>query len=798
MIKTLLKIAYRNLLNNKVYSVINICGLALSMAVCILIALWIDDELKIDKSVGRKGDFASVYQTQLIDGERETFGAVPRPVEHLLRDQYAHYFDHIVMARWASKNYFKRGESKISAGGFFIQPQAPELFDLEILKGNKNGLEDIDGLMLSASFAKSLFGEEDPIGKTLTMDTNSQMQVTAIYKDFDDHSQFSSRDFLAPWRHHLQDQPWIEAISNDWNTSYFQLFLTKKREVSFETIDNAIRDIKKQALGDAVDQIPSEFFVYPAEKWHLYSNFQNGKPVGGAIKMIRIFATIAVFILLLSTINFMNLSTARSEKRAKEVGVKKVIGGQKHHLVFQFYVEFFLQVVIAFALSILLVMLSLGGFNTLSFKEIEMPWTLSWFWLGSLAFLVVVTLLSGTYPALYLSSFTPAVVLKGVFKKKGFSGNLRKLLVITQFVVSTVLIIGTVVVRKQANHVLERELGYDKDKLIYLTTYAAPFVGKYPILREAFLSSGALQSMTNSYSPPFGIFSKKNHMKWRGKPEGLVDEFGWNFVDFEYIETMKMKITQGRDFSRALASDSNAILINQTAAKYLNFKNPIGELLRDPSDTIGGPWKIIGVVEDVITNPLSNPNPVLYPFNRKQEACNYIMRLNPQNSVEDNLFIIEKTFDKFIKELPFEYRFTDERYQMMFKSMIQFSKLIGSFSAVAILISCLGLFGLTSFIAERRTKEIGIRKSIGATTTQIWKMLSKEFLILVTIAMCIAIPLAYYIFNAWLADYNYHVEMKFSFFLIGILFTVLVSMVTVSFQAIKAAKSNPVKSLKTE
>ena len=577
------------------------------------------------------------------------------------------------------------------------------------------------------------------------------------------------------------------------------MFVELKDNVDMETVNQTIRNIKKDLNEDTAEFNP-QIFLFPMKEWYLKGNFENGVQVGGRIKYVWLFGIIGAFVLLLACINFMNLSTARSEKRAKEVGIRKSIGSQRRQLINQFLSESFLVVFFAFTIAVLFVLLSLNGFNDLARKEIAFPWSNPLFWLSSVGFILFTALIAGSYPALYLSSFRPVDVLKGTFKAGKYAGLPRKILVVLQFTVSVAFIIGTVIVMQQINHAKNRPVGYDKEGLIQVPTFSQDFVGKYDLMRSEFMTSGAVVEMSSSSSPTTRIWSNRGGYTWEGKPEGFQEDLAWTEVSPEYAKSLNLKIVEGRDFSRDFASDSLAVLINQTAKVYLGMENPIGKLLKDDDEEDPNPpLKIIGVVEDMIAqSPYEPVKQGLYVFDRFDNSSYYNLRLNPNQSASQNLAIIERVFKEHFPDIPFEYDFVDSEYGEKFAAEERIGTLSGIFTALAILISCLGLFGLTSFVAEQRTKEIGVRKVLGASTFNVWNMLSKDFLKLVAISCFIAIPISYYIMNGWLQDYPYRVIMEWWIFALAVIGALAITILTVSFQAIKAAHANPANSLRTE
>tara|TARA_R110002020_G_scaffold63170_5_gene168889 strand:+ start:4773 stop:7169 length:2397 start_codon:yes stop_codon:yes gene_type:complete len=798
MIKNYLKIAWRNLLKNKGYSAINIGGLALGMAVTLLIGLWVVDELTFNHYFTNKDRIAQVYQSQTFNGNTGTGPAIPRPLEMALREGYADQFTHLVMSSWNNAQYLNYKDKSLSKTGNFMQRGAPELFDLKIIKGEKDGLREINSIMLSQSVAHALFGEEEPVGKIIRVNSEHSMEVTAVYEDIPLNNSFNDTQFLMPWEKYINEE-WIKNAADQWGNNSFQLFVQIPENTTMERVSQTIQNVKKDANADTAEFNP-QLFLFPMKDWYLRGAFENGIQVGGRIKYVWLFGVIGVFVLLLACINFMNLSTARSEKRSKEVGIRKSIGSHRGQLINQFLSESFLVVVFAFVIAILIVLVSLNGFNTLSGKAIDFPWGSGLFWLVSVIFILFTALLAGSYPALYLSSFRPVDVLKGTFKMGKYAGLPRKILVVVQFTVSVAFIIGTVIVMQQINYAKNRPVGYDREGLVQIPTFSTDFEGKYDLMRSEFINSGAVVEMSSSSAPTTDIWSNRGGFSWEGKPEGFQEDLAWTEVSHEYARSLNLKIVEGRDFSREFASDSSAVLINETAKKYMGLKNPVGTLIKDDDEEDPDPpLTIIGVVQDMIAqSPYEPVKQGVYVYDKQGNSSYYNLRLNPKQSAGQNIAIVERVFKQHFPDIPFQYEFVDSEYGEKFASEERVGTLSGVFTALAILISCLGLFGLTSFVAEQRTKEIGVRKVLGATVFNVWNMLSKDFLKLVVISCFIAVPIAYYIMNGWLQEYPYRVLLKWWIFALAMLGAMAVTVVTVSFQAIKAAKQNPVKSLRTE
>jgi len=799
MFKNYLKIAWRNLWKNKGYTFINVGGLALGMAVTLIIGLWIQDELNYNNYFKNKSKIAQVFQSQTFNGETGTGPAIPRPLEMALRDGYKDNFKYLVMCSWTNDHYLRNGDVSISRAGNYMQQEGPELFGIEVIKGENDGLREINSIMLSESTANALFGQEDPIGKIVKVSNQHDMNVSAVYKDIPVNNSFNDTDYIIPWEKYVANNEWIRNAEDQWGNNSFQMFVQIAENTSFEKVSTTIANVKKTLNEDSAEFNP-QLFLLPMEDWYLRRNFVDGKKSGGRIKYVWLFGIIGAFVLLLACINFMNLSTARSEKRAKEVGIRKSIGSQRGQLIYQFLSESFLVVFFAYFLALLFVLLTLNGFNDLSSKEISFPWENGMFWMVSFVFVLFTSLLAGSYPALYLSSFKPVDVLKGTFKSGKYAGLPRKILVVLQFTVSVAFIIGTVIVMQQINYAKNRPVGYDKEGLIQIPTFSEDFFGKYDLMRSEFIGSNAVVEMSTSSSPTTQIWSNRSGFTWEGKAEGFQEDLAWTEVSPEYAKSLNLKIIEGRDFSREFATDSMGVLINETAKKYLGMPDPVGKLLKDDNDEDPNPpLKIIGVVQDMITqSPYEPVKQGIYVYDRNNNASYYNLRLNPNQSASQNLAVVERVFKEHFPDIPFQYDFVDAQYGEKFASEERIGTLSGIFTALAILISCLGLFGLTSFVAEQRTKEIGVRKVLGASVFNVWNMLSKDFLKLVIVSCFIAVPIAYYIMNGWLQEYPYRVILKWWIFALAMLGAMGVTVLTVSFQAIKAAKQNPVKSLRTE
>lgn len=800
MISNYIKIAWRNIVKNKVYSFINIFGLALGMAVAILIGLWVYGEINYDSNFKNKERIAQFYQHQTFNGDINTGTAVPRPLEFELRNNYNDYFEHLVMSSWTQPRYLRVGENTINFTGNYMQPGITDMLDIKVVSGQKNGLKDLKSIMLSNTVAEALFGQEAALGKIVNVNGFTDVAVTAVYEDFPLNSSFFGTKFIMPWDQFVAERSWVQNSIDSWGNNSFQLFAQVAKNQTVIGVSNKIAKAKYDAAGKDYIEYNPTLQLLPMKDWYLRNLFENGVVTGGRIQLVWLFGIIGAFVLFLACINFMNLSTARSENRAKEVGVRKSIGSLRSQLINQFLSESILIVTFAFVISIVLVLLFLPGFNNLADKQISFPWSNLGFWAICIVLIIFTALVSGSYPALYLSSFSPVKVLKGTFKAGRFSTLPRKVLVVTQFTVSIALIIGTSVVLKQINFTKNRAIGYNTLGLIQIPAMSNDFMGKSDFMRTQFLESGAVVNMATSSSPSTDIYSNRSGYRWDGKAEGFQEDFAWTAISPEYMSTLEAKIIAGRDLSRQMSSDSNAVLVNKTFLKYIGKTDVVGMQLRDDDDeNPDPPLTIVGVVDDIlVTSPYEPVKQAIYVYGSQDDASFYNLKLNPDKSASENLAIIENVFKKHFPNVPFEYQFVDEEYGKKFALEERIGSLATVFTILAILISCLGLFGLASFVAEQRTKEIGVRKVLGASVGNLWAMLSKDFVFLIFISILIAAPLAYFGMDTFLARYTYRTNIAWWLFVLAGSGAVLITLLTVSFQAIKAALVNPVESLRSE
>lgn len=791
MIRNYLKIAWRNLIKNKGYSAINIGGLSIGMAVAMLIGLWIWDELSFDKYHNNYERIARVMQNQVSNGNINTLKAMPIPAAVEMRTSYGNDFKYVVLSSWNNPHILTTGETNISRPGSYMEPEAAEMLTLKMIEGSRSGLKDPSSILIAESVAKALFGDVSPMAKIVKLD-GASFKVAGVYTDLPDNTSFKDLMFISPWAGYAASDE-MKNAKDDWNHNSFQVFAQIAENRDMQMLSTKIRNIKNDKLREGQTGLKHEIFLQPMKRWHLYADFENGVNTGGGIQYVWLFGIIGVFTLLLACINFMNLSTARSEKRATEVGIRKAIGSVKSQLLVQFFSESLLLAFSAFILSLLIAQLTLPFFNEVADKKLSVLWSNPLFWIAGIAFSILTGLIAGSYPSFYLSSFHPVQVLKGTFRAGRFAGLTRKVLVIIQFTVSVVLIVGTIIVFQQIQFAKNRPVGYNREGVIMMRDYTGDFHRHFRAIRNDLLQTGLISEIAESGNQ-ITLGSRVNGgFTWQGKDINSSDEFATFSVSPAYGKTIGWQVIEGRDFSSASISDSFGFVLNETAVKYMGIKKPVGQTVTwgDKSYTI------LGIVKDIIVgSPYEPVQPTFFYI--EPEAGFLNIKINASASTSSALSKIEAVCKKYSPAAPFEYTFVEEAYSKKFGEEERIGKLSSFFSLLAIFISCLGLFGLASFIAEQRTKEIGVRKVLGATIFSLWRLLSKDFVILVLVSLLIAVPIAYYFMYNWLQNYQYHTQLSWWVFAAAGAGALLITLLTVSFQAIKAAIANPAKSLRTE
>lgn len=789
MIKNYFKIAWRNLSKNKASSFINISGLAIGMAVAMLIGLWIFDELSFNRYHKNYDRIVKVMDHQGWHGQNNTNDFLPVPLGAELQSSYGNDFKFIVLARQTEEHIIASGDKKFTEAGNYVQPDAPEMLSLEMINGTRSGLKDPNSILLSHSLAKKLFGDVGALDKIVQIDANANVKVTGVFKDLPANSEFRTTSFIVPF-------DLFGADKNDWSNYNMSIYAQLNPNADIDDVSVKIKNILSDNTNDK--ESTHSLFLQPMSKWHLYSAFENHVAVrSDQLEFIWFYGIIGVFVLILACINFTNLSTARSEKRAKEVGIRKAVGSLRSQLVQQFYGESLLIAVFAFALSLALVQVILPWFNGVADKKINILWNNYWFWTVSFGVILITALLAGSYPALYLSSFNPVKVLKGGFRAGKLTIVPRKVLVVVQFTVSVALIIGTAAVYRQIQYAKDRPVGYSQANLITMQMKMPGFDKKYDALKNELLSTGAIENVSRANYPITDTRGWNGGFYWEGKSPVKGQSFNTIFVDQEYGKTVGWELIQGRDFLKGHVTDSASIILNESAVKLAGLKNPIGQTVRwEPGFRDASYFTIIGIVKDMVKGSPFKPT---YPSIIFLGGGNWLFaRIKNNTSIHAALPKIEASFKRIITSVPFDYRFVDEEYGLKFAAEERISKLATFFAILAIFISCMGLFGLASYVAEQRTKEIGVRKVLGASVFNLWRLLSTDFLVLVIISCFIAIPVAWYFLNGWLQKYEYRIHLSWWVFVGAVVCALVITLLTVSFQAIKAAIANPVKSLRTE
>jgi len=796
MLRNNFKIAWRNLLKNKGYTSINLGGLAVGMAVAIVIGLWSYNELSFNKGHKNYDRIAQVMQHVTVNNVRETQYVTPAVMAETLRNDFGSDFKYVVQASENGEHTLGIEDKVFVERGTFFERDITKMLRLDMVSGVQDGLEKVHAIMLSQSLAKVLFGTNDPVGKILKLDKTTNVEVTGIYRDFPENSTFNQVKFMLPWKLFITQSHATNLNINDpdaWGSNFYRTYVQIGEESILGQVSSKIKDVRRNRGGDYLKPYNPQVFLHPMRKWHLYADFENGINTGGIIDTVRLFIVIGVFILLLACINFMNLSTAKSEKRAKEVGIRKTIGSNQRQLVSQFLSESILVTLLAFTLSISLAAITLPYFNTIANSNVKLLWSNPLFWLIGIGFTLCVGILAGIYPAFYLSSFSPIKVLKGVFKLGGSASIFRKVLVVCQFTISIVLLIGTLVVTQQIYHAENRPLGYEKAGLISMPTTQKTHDNLVAI-KSRLIDEGAIVDMAETRFKITDEWNEMGGFKWDGMDSETAANFHIGAVNYDYGKTIGWHITEGRDFSRTFSADTYQFVINKSAVAYMGIQDPIGKTMTIGNDDV----TIVGVVEDMlIESPYDKVEPYLF-FLATRKLNNFILKLNPEKSVKASLATIEKVFKSYHPSRAFEANFVDEAFAQKFGNEKRIGSLVTLFAILAIFISCLGLLGLASYVAEQRTKEIGVRKVHGASSTQISYHLTTDFLKMVGWAILIALPLGWSAMNRWLEDFSYRIEIQWWMLFSAAVLAVAIAVLTVGYQSIKAAVVNPVKSLRTE
>ncbi|MBV8256144.1 MAG: ABC transporter permease [Chitinophaga sp.] len=790
MIKNYLKTAWRNLIRDKAFSVINITGLAIGMAGALLIAVWLQHMLTMDR-FHEKGDrlYVMCNRDAFNDGKQHAWAYTPKIMASTLKAEYP---DVEGVTRYDDDNHFlmQFREKQVMGKTVFADPDFFQMFSYKFVRGNEAPtFKNISSIIITEKFAHDVFGNEDPMGKVFTLDQKHPVTVTAVLKDLPGNTDMKF-DCMLSWDFAAS----LHYVDSNWTNNSTQTFVLLHKNVNLASFNNKVNQITI-SHGNPNNRPTTQVFAHSYGDHYLYNASRNGEFTTGRIEQVRLFGIIGIFILLIACINFMNLSTARSEKRAREIGVRKVMGASKFSLVGQFITESMIISFFAFLIAGLLVMCCLPVLNNLVDLQLSLKLLNTGTWLFALLFVVITGLLAGSYPAFFLSSFRPIASLKGTYKINQLRIQPRSILVILQFSFAIILIISSIIVSRQINYTQDRNSGYDKTGLAY-TTIVGDLDKNYLSLREELLQSGAVTAVSKNMSPITERFSDGWGLSWTGSTEAdAKTDFIRFSADADVVKTMKMTLVAGRDLDvYKYHTDSLAMLLNETAVKAMHLSNPLEATVKDQ----GKNWHVVGVVKDFI---IESPYDKIQPLIILGPSCwsgTIHYRFNPAHNQSANLATITTIFRKYNPAYPFEYHFADDMYTLKFKDMQMLKSLSTFFALLSIVISCIGLLGMVSYMAKARKKEIAIRKVLGATLMSISYILSRSFLKLVVIAIAIASPIAWYFTSNWLADYHYRITFPWWAFGVAGMLAIVITLVTISVQTISAALANPVKSLHAE
>jgi putative ABC transport system permease protein len=791
MLISYFKTAWRNIIRSKWYSVLNILGLATGMAVTLLIGLWVYDQFSYDKFLP---DYQRVYQVLSnygVDANVSTQGSTPTKLADVLRSEFPE-IEYVSETDWFAAHGLTVGDKKLYIEGGQVQGDFLKLFGFTLLRGNAGAvLKDPYSIVLTESTAKTLFGQQDPLGKTVRFDNLNDLKVTGILKDLPNNSSFSF-SYLVPFSYYELTTPWVKNMRTMTfgSGNAFMQWVKLRPGVSYARLASKIKDIEKRDNDENAKT--TEIILQPLADLHLYTTFKNGKEAGGFIDYVRMFGIIGLLVLAIACINFVNLTTARSEKRAREVGIRKAIGSRRKNLVIQFLAESFMIVFFAFLLSILFAQVALPAFNGLTQSRLSLPYSNGLFWLLMAGCLCIIALAAGSRPAFYLSSFKPVKVLKGTLRI-GKSATLpRKILVVLQFSCSIALIISTVIIYQQIQYGRDRPTGDNLNRLM-VTGGSPDLVRNFTALKNELLQKGIVSSVTLSSCAATWINLHDEIAEWPGKKPGERISLATVWVNKDYFKTLGMTLKEGRDFNGV--SDKATVILNEAAVKRIGLKEPLNQVIKyDTTRTI------IGVAKDALMqSPYSPADPTMFVYDLDPSPQSVVLyRLSPNMGTQDAITKLGPVFSKYNPSYPYDYDFEDTDYAAKFNAEILVGKLAATFAGLAIFISCLGLFGLAAYMAEQRNKEIGIRKVLGASISQIWLLLTRDFFVLVLISCLIASPIALYFLRNWLQNYDYRITIGPWVFIAAAISAIIITVVTISFQAIRAALANPVDTLRTE
>ncbi|HYG03481.1 MAG TPA: ABC transporter permease [Chryseosolibacter sp.] len=773
---------------DKTFSFLNVTGLSIGICSCVLILLWVIDETTFDHFFPNHHRIYQVKVNSQSNGTVNTTKALCLPLCEKLKSEDPRII-RTAFTGWTYGHSLMYDNKILQKEVLAVSEEFLDIFQLTFIHGSAETVfKDPYSIILSVSAARDVFGNEDPINKIITFDNSKDLKVTGVFQDLPDNSSFWFHA-MVPITFYEETEQWITKSENDWSYFEYQLYVETQEGADEQEVNARIKNVLHGKFPSGSN---NEIFLHPMDRWHLYGKFENGHEAGGNIEYVQLFSAISILSLLIACLNYMNLVTARSERRAKEVGIRKSIGSSRKELVVQFLAESFIVTLLSFLLGILLVELALPHYGDLVHKGLSIDYSSYQFWIVSIVFVLGVSLLSGIYPALYFSAFQPIKVLKGTFAAGKKTILPREISVGAQYLFAIFLFIGTVVIYQQIEYVKQRQPGYNKDDLLMIPTNDE-MIANYVSIKDELISSGIARSVTKSNQPITGAFWSEP-VNWSGKPADEKIEFTSVSADFEYVKTMGIRIVEGRDFSIEFATDSSAILINRKAAAIMGFENPVGEriTLRDSQ------WTIIGIVDDVLMgSPYESVDPLfIAPLG---DWNNYItVRLSKTKNVSESVNGLDAVFKKYNPSNILEKIFVDEEFRYKFRD-IQLSGILAKlFSGLALLITCLGVFGLAAYTAESRTKEMAIRKVFGARSSNLLFLMCSNFTKIILVASAIAIPISVFFMETFLQKYSYRVSFQWWILPLVLFYVLLITFIVVCFPVIKAVRVNAVESLKVE
>jgi putative ABC transport system permease protein len=788
MILNNLKIAWRSLLKNTTFSLINIIGLAIAMAASMLISIWVMDEYNCDKGHINRDRIYEVYNKYEHNGKIDCWNVTPKPMAKALKADYPE-IEQACRVNWPKESLFTYKDKKLKAVNIIVDSNFFDVFTFPLVKGHKSQqLKNPYSIAITESLAKSLFDNEDAIGKANMID-HEPYTVAGVVKDYKDKSRFKF-SCLIPWSSMRLKNDNDENWSNNSTMTYVLLY----ENIKLDPLQEKLKTLRKKYDKNDGKMVT---FLYPLTRARLYGRFQNGIEVGDRVIVVKMLSIVSLLILLIACINFMNLSTARSDKRAKEVGVRKVAGASKKSLILQFLIESVMTAMFSFAIALILVKLSFSFFNDLAGKNLIFDFS-SWKIIGAACIFSILTgLLAGSYPSWYLSTFDPIVTLKGSITPPKTLITPRKILILLQFIFSTFLITSTIIINKELRFVQERDAGYDNKELVY-HFLEGDMDKNFQIIKDELLREGIANSVTKTSAPITEAWSNSDGMNWVGKDQSqntLVDRY---CADDKVVKTLGFKLLAGRDLDLAsYMADSTSMIINKSMAKLMGHQNPEDALGKEVFDNNIG-WKVVGVIEDfVIHSPFGNTSPLVIEGAKGWFNIMHV-RYSNQLPIRETLAKAKKIFSKYNPAYPFDYKFVDEAYAKKFEDAKKIAKMSSFFAGFSIFISCLGLFGLISFMALNRRKEIAIRKVNGASVANLLSLISTDFVKIIMAAYIIAIPITYHLMKKWLMQYKYQIDITWSIFVFAAIILSVITIMTIGYQTVKAAMANPVNSLRSE